>query len=58
MVVVNRLQNPRFQLIQMISKWPWLTNWPELISATRMRGATCKNVSIFAGNKLGWIRLA
>ena len=36
----------------------WLANWPELILATRARGAMRKNVSVFAGNKFRWIWLA
>ena len=37
---------------------PWLANWPELIMATLARGATRRNAHVFAGNELGWIRLA
>ena len=36
---------------------PWLGKWPELISVRRACGLTHKDVSVFAGNIFGWIRL-
>ena len=36
----------------------WLANWPALILATRRRGATHKNASVFAGSDFWGILLA
>jgi hypothetical protein len=45
-----------------IPKWcqngTWPAKWPELVFSKRAHGATRKKVSVFAGSKSGWIRIA
>ena len=44
-----------------IPKWckngPWLVNWLEVTSATHMHITMRKNVSVFAGNKFGFLQV-